>query len=88
MANIIALVCSAAFPTSGSNMTLINVTGIPHAVDAPCKTVDQIRKKIIKKVQKRTIPKFHSKINIFCKISKKTNGISFGKQTKNLNDLT
>jgi len=35
MANIIALACSAAFPTSGSNMTLINATGISHALDAP-----------------------------------------------------
>jgi len=43
MANIIALACSAAFPTNGSNMTLINATGISHAVDAPWKTVYQIQ---------------------------------------------
>jgi len=38
MENIISL----TFPTSGSNMTLINATGIPHAVDAPCKKVTKI----------------------------------------------
>ena len=32
--NMVALACSAAFPTSGSNMTLINVTSIFNVVDA------------------------------------------------------
>lgn len=36
IANIIALACSAAFPTIGSKITLINETGIFHATDAPC----------------------------------------------------
>jgi hypothetical protein len=31
MANIIALACSAAFPTIGSKITLINAIGIFHA---------------------------------------------------------
>jgi len=35
-ANIIALACSAAFPTIGNIMTLINAIGTFHAVEAPC----------------------------------------------------
>lgn len=62
MANIIALACSAAFPTSGSNMTLINVTGIFHAVDAPCKAVYQTERFIASKSELiRTLLKFYSK---------------------------
>lgn len=36
MANIMALVCSAAFPTIGSRITLIKAIGIPHDSEAPC----------------------------------------------------
>lgn len=35
MANIIALACSAAFPTIGSNITPINEIGISEASEAP-----------------------------------------------------
>lgn len=38
MANIIALACSAAFPTIGSKITLINEIGMFHESDAPYKT--------------------------------------------------
>lgn len=37
MANIIALACSAAFPTIGSKITLINEIGMFHEADAPYK---------------------------------------------------
>lgn len=37
MANMIALACSAAFPTIGSKMTLMNATGMLKESDAPCK---------------------------------------------------
>lgn len=37
MANIIALACSAAFPTIGSKITLINEIGMFHVADAPYK---------------------------------------------------
>ena len=35
MANMIALACSAAFPTIGSRMTLIKDTGMFNESDAP-----------------------------------------------------
>lgn len=35
MANMIALACSAAFPTIGSRMTLMKATGIFNESDAP-----------------------------------------------------
>jgi hypothetical protein len=35
-ANMIALVCSAAFPTIGNMITLMNAMGTFHAVEAPC----------------------------------------------------
>lgn len=35
MANIIAPACSAAFPTMGSKITLMNAIGIFIAIDAP-----------------------------------------------------
>lgn len=41
MANIIALACSAAFPTIGSKITLIKTTEIFHATDAPYKIKDK-----------------------------------------------
>lgn len=37
MANIIALACSAALPTIGSKITLINAIGMFNATDAPYK---------------------------------------------------
>lgn len=37
MANMIALACSAALPTIGSKITLINAIGIFSAMDAPYK---------------------------------------------------
>lgn len=37
MANVIALACSAAFPTTGSKTTLIKAMGIFNASEAPCK---------------------------------------------------
>lgn len=36
MANIMALACSAAFPTIGSRITLIKATGKFNDSDAPC----------------------------------------------------
>lgn len=33
---MIALVCSAAFPTIGRIMTLMNATGMFHSSEAPC----------------------------------------------------
>lgn len=36
MANMMPLACSAAFPTIGRRITLINATGIFNATDAPC----------------------------------------------------
>jgi hypothetical protein len=33
---MIALVCSAAFPTMGRIMTLMNATGMFHSSEAPC----------------------------------------------------
>lgn len=36
MANMIALACSAAFPTIGSKMTLMKAIGMFHAAEAPC----------------------------------------------------
>jgi len=36
MANIMALACSAAFPTIGSRITLIKATGKFNESDAPC----------------------------------------------------
>lgn len=50
MAKMIALACSAAFPTSGSNTTLINATGIFHAVDAPCETDEKSLKQIFNSI--------------------------------------
>lgn len=47
MANIIAPACSAAFPTIGSKITLINATGIFKAVDAPCRKQQSYAFKII-----------------------------------------
>lgn len=35
-ANIMALVCSAALPTIGKMITLMNAMGTFHAVEAPC----------------------------------------------------
>ena len=35
-ANIMALACSAAFPTIGKIITLINAKGSPKLEDAPC----------------------------------------------------
>jgi hypothetical protein len=37
-ANIIALACSAAFPTIGKIITLINEMGTSHEDEAPCKS--------------------------------------------------
>lgn len=42
MANMIALACSAAFPTIGSKITLINAIGIFHVTDAPYETKIQL----------------------------------------------
>jgi hypothetical protein len=36
MANMMALACSAAFPTIGSRITLIKATGKFNESDAPC----------------------------------------------------
>jgi hypothetical protein len=36
MANIMALACSAAFPTIGSRITLMKATGKFNDSDAPC----------------------------------------------------
>jgi hypothetical protein len=36
IANIMALACSAAFPTIGSRITLIKATGKLNDSDAPC----------------------------------------------------
>lgn len=45
MANMIALACSAAFPTIGSRMTLIKATGIFNESEAPwTKTAKQLIK--------------------------------------------
>lgn len=44
MANIMALACSAAFPTIGSKITLIKETGILHATEAPCEIQTQTKK--------------------------------------------
>ena len=57
MANIIALACSAAFPTIGSKITLINASGKFHAIDVPCKTTKPIRMFINHSI---TIPKWKS----------------------------
>jgi hypothetical protein len=42
MANIMALACSAAFPTIGSRITLIKATGKFNESDAPC--LDMLKK--------------------------------------------
>lgn len=90
---MIALPCSAAFPASGSNMTLINATGILDAVVAPCIIVDQNRKiHFIKKYSNKNSSEIHQQTiqwnlwqGIFsCKISARHNGISFKKQSNNL----
>lgn len=47
MANIIALACSAALPTIGSKITLINATGKFHATDAPYKLIIQPQSSLI-----------------------------------------
>lgn len=58
MANMIALACSAAFAPSGSTMTPINATGIFHAADAPCNTVDQTDRFISSRnALKKMVPK-------------------------------
>ena len=36
MANIMALACSAAFPTIGSRITLIKASGMFNDSEAPC----------------------------------------------------
>lgn len=41
MANIMALACSAAFPTIGSKITLIKATDMLIASEAPCWTIRQ-----------------------------------------------
>lgn len=43
IANIIALACSAAFPTIGSKITLIKETGMFIDTDAPCKIGNLLR---------------------------------------------
>lgn len=44
IANMIALACSAALPTIGSIITLINEIGISHVTDAPYKAKLPLRK--------------------------------------------
>lgn len=54
IANMIALACSAAFPTIGSKMTLIKDTGMFIESDAPWDRISnkQIRMKNIKRKSK------------------------------------
>jgi hypothetical protein len=42
MANIMALACSAAFPTIGSRITLIKASGMFNDSEAPCYNITKM----------------------------------------------